>query len=166
MVISTAELWNMLTYLAAEKDSMLSIWDYLHSFPCDSVEGVDGVERMLRGYFLDGKKTGTGLEAASEVDHHDRVSVSYLNSGSGGFIEFCARYSAYKLWGLDLWDQPLCYLPGSLSNKTKSTSIENTTTSDYCECILSNKRGVLRAEDTTDDVPTDPTEEYLVFVKA
>jgi len=181
LVLSTTELWNMMTHLVTGSGtgtgtgtcgSLPSIWDYLHAFPCDSVQGADSIECMLRGIPKHTPNTNIDTNTASDATiATPRGYVSSMNSismncGSGGFIEFCARYSAYKLWGMDLWETPLLYQPAITSRSTKPQSITNAVASDYCECIISSKRGVLGVEDMTDTTPVDPTEQYLVFVKA
>ena len=106
LVLSTAELWELLTLFAAEQPHLesgevsggeLSVEECLRRLQPDPVTGVDVAESLFRNVSLDDEAF---------------VLAAAANSGSGGFLEHIARYAAARVLGRDLWDTELVYTQG------------------------------------------------------
>ncbi len=92
LVISTSELWNMLTEIASESNEddkesseSPSLSTYLSTVSPDTAHGSNEIEKLFRSFSDDGAKLVMAVDS---------------NGGSGGYLEYLMRYSSQYLLGV------------------------------------------------------------------
>lgn len=106
--MATTELWNLIEYhfnnSIKEPSSLLTVTDYFHSLPLDSIEGCDEIEDLFRSYSVEGRNFIFSAHNSTSIEDPELIemtnnprnidTLAVYNAGSGGYIDHLIRYAS------------------------------------------------------------------------